>query len=408
MAQLYVAHYLEELLRFWEDCNISGEFNFQLSLFTREKNGVSFDEKYDAKVGTELNNLGLFARGIPDFKKLRKVLMGDNYHHPTSFMPRVPKDVRSIVGSKTDLFYDHFFVKSPILIPKFLLNWNNTRRACVLSDEIPLPLVDLRNENWFDKLPYRAFFLKLATPFFFPDSDMDSGGWSVDSFLIYQDDSHIRILSWPKEIDRSIHSEEDRNDIEKETQQIKKGKKPKAKTVQNVAKVHDWFLIHVAIRTGTSSVLAVDLNESGIEEEYIDLYNQDFWKKQYRRPDWYNLIKLQIETVNGFCKLMSQLPPASSVESIGHLVLNKKAQVPRLWFELPLQTVDYFHTESSDNKVVIKRGTGSEKSPHIRRGHTRRIVQKDGTVRELWIDQITVRQDKLTTEQLQGGALKVQ
>ncbi|MEN9582371.1 MAG: hypothetical protein RL641_325, partial [Candidatus Parcubacteria bacterium] len=31
-----------------------------------------------------------------------------------------------------------------------------------------------------------------------------------------------------------------------------------------------------------------------------------------------------------------------------------------------------------------------------------------GTVKEVWIDQITVRSDKLTTEQLQGGALKVQ
>lgn len=404
MSQLFIAQPLDQLLQYWEDCNLSGEFNFQLNLLT--KNVKTEGQDVSALIGSELSALGLFARAISGYGSLRKVLMGHSFTHETNFLPRIPKDMRDVFDGDYDIFLDHEFIKSPIHISRFLLKWNETKRACIIEDSLPIPIVDLRKENWLNKLPYSAFFLKLTSPFVFTDSSLHEE-WSIDSFLIYNDNDYVRIMAWPKEIDKFLLTESERKDIKIGIENLKSKKVPKKEAMTAASKVNDWFIANLAVLKGTSSVRIVQ----GVEKTILhsDIYDENLFHGADQTLINLNLrLRIMLETINGFCKVMATLPPKPEVTIVGNHTNSSQSPVIHQWFELPMQVVEYFHTSKEDESIIVRRGSGSEKSPHIRRAHTRRIVKNDGTVDEIWIEQITVRVDKLVTEQLQGGAIKVQ
>lgn len=408
MSQIFVAQYLNKLLQFWEDINLGNELGFQIHLKTR--NILTKDDQHlEPLTGSELNRLGIISRAIPDYQNLRKILMGQAINDST-FLPRIPKEMREIFKGDYDLFMDHEFVKGPANIPSFLKKWNETRKACILHDTLPLPLVDLRQENWLSNLPYHAFFLKIESPFVFEAFDPHEE-WSMENFLIYDDNDHIKVMIWPREIDKFILTEEERKHVIDAIGCVKKDRMPSRKTEETTSqlapKMSDWFLSEFTVKKGTSLIRIVQGTEPTVR--YADIYNENHWTMAGQKiSDLYGRLRVTIEAINGFCKLMATLPPKSSVEVMEHIQTKQLPILPRQWFELPMQTVDYFHTEKENDVIVIKRGTGSEKSPHVRRKHIRRIVRKDGSVDEIWIDQITIRADKLATEQLQGGAIKIQ
>ncbi len=405
MSQLFIAQQLDQLLQYWEDCNLSGEFNFQLNLIT--KNVKSEDVDLAALTGSELSRLGLFARAIPEYQNLRKVLMGYPIVQQNNFLPRIPKDMRDIFNGDYGLFLDHNFVKSPVHIPQFLLNWNETKRACIVDDSLPVPVIDLRQENWISKLPYSSFFLKLTSPFIFTDSSDKKEEWSLDSFLIYNDQDYVRIMAWPKETDRFVLTDNERKLIRTGIQTLKSKKVPKKEASIAASKVTDWFLANLAVLKGTSQIRTVQ----GIDKSVLhsDIYDESAFHNAGQTLIDLNLrLRVMLETINGFCKLMATLPPKPEVHSIESSSVKNQPMSSREWFELPLQTVEYFHTSREEEVIVIKRGSGGEKSPHIRRAHTRRIVRSNGTIEEIWIEQATIRADKLVTEQLQSGAIKIQ
>lgn len=403
MAQVFIAEHLDKLLRYWEHCNLSGEFNFQLALKTREIKNPETD--LDALIGSELNRLGVLARSITGYENLRKVLMGYPYNHQNNFFPRIPKEMREFFNGDYDLFLDHDFTKSPSRIPSYLLRWNETRRACILEDTIPIPVIDLRQENWLNKLPYSSFFLKIESPFVFECFDPYEE-WSIDSFLIYEDGDYVRIMSWPKEIERFLLTDLEKKHVETGISDLKKNKVPKNEAIISASKVNDWFLSDLAVLRGTSEIRSVQGSECKVIHNSI--YNPEAWTDGPQKiSGLYARLKVMLETINGFCKLMATLTPKPVVKIVESSISQQKPVPPRQWFELPLQTVEYFHTATENETITIKRGSGSEKSPHIRRRHTRRIVRKDGSIEEIWVEQTTIRADKLVTEQLQGGATKV-
>ncbi len=404
MSQLLIAKELNQLLQYWEDCNLSGEFKFQVALKTKGIKNTSAD--LDALIGSELNRLGLFARSIPGYQNLRKILAGHPYTHQTNFLPRIPKDMRDIFKGSHDLFLDHEFVKTPVHISQYFLKWNETRKACVVEDAIPIPTIDLRKENWLDKLPYHAFFLKLASPFVFQDPGVNLE-WSLDSFLICNDGDYVRIMSWPREIERFLFTDKERKDIRDGITDLIRNKIPKKNTVMTASKIDDWFLSNLAVQKGTSNVRIVQGPEANIL--HSDIYNPEKWVDPFKTiPELYVRLRIMMETINGFCKLMATLPAKPTAKVIESSQNAHSPAIPRQWFELPMQLVDYFHTDTVNEIIVIHRGSGSEKSPHVRRGHTRRMVKKDGRIIEIWIEETVIRADKLITEQLQGGALKIQ
>ncbi len=409
MSQLFIAEPLNQLLNFWEDANLISDLSFQHGLMLKKAGGLNEEDRRDvvALIGSEINLMGYLARAIPDYSKLRKVMSGGTYIHPTNFLPKVPKYFREVFSNSTE-FMDWFLMRGVAVIPFYLLKWTETRRACIVEDSVPLPMVDVREHNFLAKLPYTSMYLKVKSPFVFIDDRENE--WTVQNFLIVDDGPYLRILFWPDEMTQHIVSEEMRRKIRQATSDVSKGKQTAVakECTPLYAEVLDVLIGDFCIKKDTSDILRVYGDTTNKSYKLQNLYqSESLLKDEIDIFAQKQLVRI-VEMINGFCKLMAELPGKQNVTNVESLCTRKQMPEPREWFELPLQTVDYFHTDSSDNKIVIKRGSGSEKSPHIRRGHTRRIIQKDGTVKERWIDQITVRQDKLTTEQLQGGALKVQ
>ncbi len=404
MPQLFIAQPLQKLLQYWEDTNLSGEFNFLLSQIIKKDGKTPPKEaKIDALIGSELNGIGLLARSIPDYQNLRKILEGHSLTHSTNFLPRIPKDFR-IVFDDYQMFVDHQFVQTPINIPTFFLKWNETKRICIVEDSIPMPLIDMRKENWLEKIPYHSFFLQIKSPLVFLDTE--GREWSVKDMLVYDDGEYIRVLAWPEEIEKFTLTTELRKELANAIPVLKKGKTVDPKALNHLMIVNDWFMLPFIIQKQTG--LLKDIH-SLAEVKHIDIYDENLPKKDDENSTpLYLQMRVLLETVNGFCKLMATLPPKLSVTVIDSNTQIQNFNPPRQWFELPLQVVEYFHTEIENELLVIKRGNGSEKSPHIRRGHTRRCVRKDGTINEVWIEETTIRADKLVTQSLQGGALKVQ
>ncbi|MBP7831711.1 MAG: hypothetical protein KA028_01705, partial [Candidatus Pacebacteria bacterium] len=257
------------------------------------------------------------------------------------------------------------------------------------------------------KLPYSSFFLKLASPFVFTDSSEKNEEWSVDSFLIYDDGDYVRIMAWPKEIDKFLLTDDERKMVKSGIADIKGMRVPKNAAMIASSKVSDFFLANLAVKKGTSFIRSVQ----GLDATVVhsDIYDESTFEGADQVLINLNVrLRIMLETINGFCKMMATLPPKPEVESIQSSSLRNQPPSPKEWYELPVQTVDYFHTSLEGAVIVIKRGSGGEKSPHIRRAHTRRIVKSDGKIEEIWIGQTTIRADKLQTEQLQGGATKIQ
>ena len=77
-------------------------------------------------------------------------------------------------------------------------------------------------------------------------------------------------------------------------------------------------------------------------------------------PELYVRLRIMMETINGFCKLMATLPAKPTAKVIESSQNAHSPAIPRQWFELPMQLVDYFHTDTVNEIIVIHRGSGSE------------------------------------------------
>lgn len=404
MAQLFIAQELEKLLRFWEDQNLCGDFNFQIKEKHMRDGGKPLkDSKYVAMIGSELSKDGYLAKAIEDYEMLRKVLMGVSYTHKNDFQPRIPKELRGYFPAGNKDFLNYANTKVPVKISNFLLAWNETRRACIVDKSVSIPRVNLNEEEWLTCLPYPAFYLKVDLQMTYYDITLKSEA-EVSNLLVYEEGEMINILAWPKSIDHNCLSDDERHAIKEATLNLRKNKKVHPAIVELTGKAYREFSILISIKKGTSMIKAVTGN--GIIS-YHDLYGDPSLpgdsdlEKERRLLQRKNFLTIA-ETLNGFCRVNAELPARPAVKILEGDHSHPTQQQSRQWFELPQQVVESFTAKKEDRTVII-RTCGGEMPAHLRRGHYREY--KNGL--RIWINSLTVRKDKLEKEQLQGGALKI-
>jgi hypothetical protein len=410
MSQLFIADPLQQLLQYWEDCNLCGEYSFQTKERMRRigKTETPSFKELAPLVGSELDKHGVFSRSIEDYLFLRKVLMGEKYTHKTGFRPRIPKEMREAFSHNSNNFLDHVFLKAPTLISEFLIKWNEARKACIVEQSIGIPLVNLNKGNWLSILPYHSFFLKLNEPINYLDDDK-TVKWSLANFLVHEDGEDVRVFAWPNEIETFSFTHDDRLSILNGITALKDPKKESDKSnPRKIEKVlYKHFLVSATVKKGTSLLKQV-IGTNG-EVIYHDLYDEEFWLSHIKensmgdKSSQYEQVKMIIGVVNGFSGLVASLPPKPSYQVIEATHATPIEHSPRQWYELPQQVIEYFKNEQQGDKMVIIRSCGGEKSPHIRRGHYRTLSGNQ----KVWVSETTVRKDKLETEQLQGGAMKI-
>jgi hypothetical protein len=410
MPQLFVAEELDFLLQTWEDSNLIGDLEFSFHQATKANQSRLPPKPYDDTnivplIGSELNLLGYLARAIPEYGMLRKILSGRSYSHPTHFLPRIPKDLKSAISNPTDFTF-HQMVKSIVRIPMYLQKWNETRRACIVEDSIPIPSISLKEDNWLACIPYPSFYLKVRSPFVINDHEGRSR--TIENFIVYDEGEYVRILFWANE-NKEYHLDDTaRKEVPVAINELQKNKftNLSKKYISLKTRVEEIMVADFCVEKNGSRIM--ELGGMECQPVFNDLYDNEVQKFETEdEVALYQKIKGIIEMVNGFCRLTAELPPRPATVVVDSEETHPQHISPRQWIELPMQTIEYFHTETETGTVVIRHGSGSEKSPHYRRGHYRRIQQKNGPEKLVWVESVIVREDRLSVEQLQGGAMKI-
>ncbi len=403
----YNVKHLDTLLSLWEDHNLQARQNERFYNILR-KNGRNDDllKKAFTLKGSELNLFGELGTSIEKYTSLRKVLGGARNYHPTNFLPRVPFNVRERFSSPISLVEN--VGDAIIQIPDFLLNWNKTRKACIIDDSIPIPLVDLREEYWLDKLPYSSFYLRISSPLIFTAEKYDNEETAIQNFLIHEEGDYIKILAWNEDLEKHLSSEQEQEERKKKTDKLERDN-----DIQSYYKYLDPIInkatfaqvYYMSLKKGSTECrgqIGGDISElldGTLSPRDVDFYNVPDGIEGLV-PD-YQRIRLY-ELLNGFCKLMATLPlqTKNEVEVIETIPAPQRPTERHIWTELPLSYAHMYVTAMREKIIVIRRGMGGEIGFHYRSGHTRRYLQKDGTIKEIWFPMTKVRPDK---EEEQGG-----
>ena len=118
--------------------------------------------------------------------------------------------------------------------------------------------------------------------------------------------------------------------------------------------------------------------------------------------------KFFFEFINGFCYALSEIKPktAEPIQN-GKEGKSNDFSMRLSWNEVPITRIEYL-SEDEEHEGTLKVSYGSgEKSAHVRRGHWRHLIKKDGTHEKIWIEQTIVRVDKLENGEDLKGAVTV-
>lgn len=400
---------LENALSFWEDQNMIGEL-----FFVAENNQLVIPTKSLRPLpGTEINSVGLFGRKIPNFEFLRKDLQ-KGFFNPEKYLPRIPK---KDLGNIQKLIDDSFFFPT---LPLIFSDWVSTKKVCRISQDSNIP--QITNKNYLRDIPYNNFVLLLDDPFSYERVDGFEINVILDfsTFFISKEDNILTVYAISDNVKDYLLTEELRKSILKATNlAIKKRKfdfdKSISKIVPTLSKIRDrphfsFFKFEIdildpfyskvdQIRVNFANFLVKSMRKMFGKKTYDDFIKKDRLMKLVNERFEFEkgLESFFPKFLNGICKILLE----TSVESISTsttkprqgMSLSKNQDLE--WNEVPLGTVLNLSVDK-DGKIEVSKdyNVGSEKSFHIRAGHYRKYIQKDGSVKSVWIKSTEIRPDK--------------
>lgn len=406
---------LKDALLLWEDVNMYGEVLFQLS------NRLSIKELPDYTyplVGTELDDYNIIRRAIKNFQGFRHLIENHmGISDPTLFLPRVPKEQREKYPNKLDFFHSDL-VHDFLLFPFMLSTWVEYKKVFVMENIDLIKPFNVYEENYLDKLPYGSFILKLNEPvkIYFHSTKVER---EFGTILVTSDGTVIDTLFIQSNLKAWCLSPKSRNLL-----QNLSFTKPKEilKQVKKIPRFNTKMLCEgfaVEISTGlkwadnysvsNDKTIQYRWDLSGEKPKLISGINGNFHREDYEAANTsevQDILKFQkrmINTLNGFCKFVAELPPKRTSILLGNspFVSPSTSELTE-WNAIPITNVFYLKETaevSTGEKILMIYNGGGEKSPHWRRGYFR--VYKDGT--RIWINKVLVRKDKLETENLKGS-----
>lgn len=399
--------YLEDLhyvLKIWEFMMLQVEVRIKAINSPR---GINLLREYglDNLPGSELNSMGSVTRPIIGYQNLRNLILKDEEYNPLNYIPRVPSKFRTIADQ---VEYNRSINSHPLLLfPMMLDAWLDTRRVFVMDKPQMIDFVNAGQENYLDKLPYESFVLNFNETFFFKNDVVEV---PFSSILVSSDDSYIDFLAIPQNVEELAPSDRIFKRYEK---MARGGKKIRPNDFIN----HNGFESNVlftgySLNKETLSIHTYE-EESLSRKEEVLIYSGEAVSMTIRDDGGILIEDYEIfSLINGFAKLVSELKakPVSrelfkEIDASQHY----DEVEPFDWIKIPINQT-YKISKNEDGILLLPRENlgisigGTEKSPHVRRGHWRTITSKDGEVKRVWINQASIREDKLETEHLVGGA----
>ena len=436
---------LEEALVFWED------FFLIQRLYSKSKKLK--DPRFDNIISglTIPNGLEHVAKFYSEFR--RDIYERRNID-PKKFLPSIPKNMDSI-----DLI-DYvrtapINVPSLVFYPYMIANWLKTKKVFHIDPGI-VPLVSPKKRNIRDLFTKKNFLSLLPCDafviYFTKSLELELESFPtikrykccivcrsenmIDTFWLPNDVEQKSMQQTGRELIRKVIAKKGIRDNElkklqvlSETLMLSGGIRVDlvSDNLLQVAAEPAYFTIISFLIDQPYCFLAPATSEKGYVRIYRDVFSKppvQYEESSGRYKKINTLVagnkaeeilinervrfeKFFFEFINGFCFALSQIKPRNPevIDSVNNSESNNFS-LAFSWNEIPITQVLYLQ-ESEDIDIKISYGSG-EKSPHIRRGHWRHLVKKDGTIIKIWIDQITVRVDKLEKgEYLKGSVASV-
>lgn len=410
---------LNSLLEIWEQQNIQGELNLS--------SRAILDDTFfgDSLPGSELNDKGIIARPIVNYELLRTSLAKKEITNPFLFLPRIPKYLREKL-TPDDLL--HNGINNHInLVPFFLQNWSFAKKTCLINKSNIIPEINPAQENFFKYLPYSCFLLKLETGIIIQDKMLlEQTGFKIEvkNFIFCKlNELCLEIFLIPDNIDSFRQTPEEEKQYLDFIKEIKNcGKKASPRNKSRLKhKIYSFMKNDFESRPKNPPVMNVSLllengrilfqgKDGVLKSLEMESYNDDGAEIDYSAQT--------VFMANGLCKLFSELEPTEINQIISDSSTEKNYPTPKqkinenveclAWNELFIGQVKKVTLEKKDGVTRIKSIIGGEKSPHLRRGHTRHFFNDKGElIKKVWIPEMIIREDKLKATPIHGSSLEL-
>ncbi len=384
---------LEVALRYWEEMNLVSEIFFDLSI---KGDPILEHYKYEKPlVGTELDEKKYLARSVKDFKNFRKCVESKIEFDPSKFLPRVSKSEREILDQIN--FMRAGISRMISSYPYFLCNWLKYKKVYVLPSPDTIKEVSTEKKNFLPLLPYGSFVVKFEEPMSF---DFDNGNiqnYNVMMLNLDEKDNVIDMVLLRSDLkDFLLEEKDEKMLLDKRKKSWEKMElKPEIELLGISLTVEDARIVEKILHTQSE-------NGEEIHPHFIDLRPEN--------TDEFIIVLYTFlrDKINGFCKLISELSPRKVIleesKETTETIAQKLEEYE--WKAVPITEVR--NIKKLGGEIYISNlFTGSEKSPHWRRGHWRNIKKANGSFVRKWIDQMLIREDKLETGNLKGGATRI-
>lgn len=388
---------LESTLRHWEDVNIYSEANFQQTLRGKQ---VRLDGYKKPIQGSEVDDFRILRRSIKNFRGFRGVV--ENYLEVDSnqFLPRVPTEQRE---RYSQLNFLRSGPRSVSIFPYFLLEWMKYKKVFTVESQKLIPVIWPEKKNYFEFLPFGSFIIKFNKPLVINMKHEGEESWLDYSYAIVVLDEETAILDVmfvdARVGERFIMSESERSTFEKIIRE--KNFKPKGEYQFHTEYGAHFPGVSIDVAAGemVTEIWLEDHSDYG-KGERIGTYD-------FENPEHHELGKYYKDLmgiINGFCKVISELPPRDSITEEEPAGSHPVHHEPFAWHSVPVSQIRELGLVSSPAAYVITGGSGGDKCYHWRQAHWRRIKMDDGTIYRKWIGPAEIRVDKKGEENLQGGA----
>ena len=377
---------LEYALRYWEERNQIAESLFQLT-----QKGKKIDESAYKKPlhGSELDNQGNLRKAIKDFKNLRTCLEKKISFCPIEFLPNVPWSKKKVYSKLN--FVRRDIIRNIASFPYFLGEWLQYKKTYILQGSGIIPVVSPQENNFFLTAPHDSFIIKFEQPISF-NLGNNSMEHKVIIVVLNKTEDVLDILPLPTIIEEILLNEREKLLLSK------KGQIPEIRFLKEMP------MFGVTVNLYNGEIISEIVFEHIRKNEYQEVfYDGELIVENTKLKNFCDTI---IGTVNGFCKILSELKPQSYTLEV---IDNKELSTPKIteeydWNTVPVTQIRNLGHTGYEMHISLSIKRGNEKSPHWRRGHWRKVVHNDGTSERIWIEQTLIREDKLNEEGLKGSA----
>lgn len=414
---------LAETLQLWEDVSL-----------------VAVQQNKAAKIKNELLHsalrvVGDFSSfcGLENYDRFRTALQNKVSLGPEDFLPRVPEEAQDWLDKINFLRGNHLNNEALSFFPHMMAEWMKSKKVFRIEDHSLIPMISLQERNYLDLLPCDSFMISFSNPIEigFETSPLIH---RYKSCIIARSGDLIDTFWIPVEVERKSLKPHGRKLIKRIVQGNRFNEK-QLSAFFTYAKENNLFanpapFVNAAFDIEKGYLFSYKVKKPDLAEPeiaYNDVYTGTLFTRKSdgsisephdlnddtdlagkaRLKDSFDFHRFFLELLNGFCYMMSEIKRRKTDPEHGKDVHTQQLTREFGWNEIPITKVDYLEEDLRVlGPIKVSYGSG-EKSPHIRVGHWRNIIKKDGSSDRIWIEQVMVRKDKLGSEELKGSATVV-